>query len=170
LAFFCGSGLARDVAIDSPEHEGLEGRLVDPLALVEVDRAARLPLEARVEEMGGILEGGARGEGELHGALVGLAGADDAPVGPDRGARPLELLDDLRIRLPDEGAHPAEGLPPPVPECGNFFRDEFRRRRALARVRLFHLAPLEKASGWPEGHADLLLSHRYALKNFVEPP
>src|SRR3954454_23367786 len=54
--------------------------LVDPFALVDVDRAPGVALQARVEEARRILQRCALGEGELDGVLVGLAGADHSVV------------------------------------------------------------------------------------------
>src|SRR5438874_2235190 len=80
--------------------------------------------------------------------LVGFARADDAVVRPNRSAGfgwfdPLPLLDDVRVCCLDELAHSAEGLPEPVPEFGDSFRDVLRCRLALARARLFHVLNLE---------------------------
>src|SRR5206468_2536813 len=99
-------------------NERLEGGFVDFFSFGDVDRAADVSVEARIEETGRILERRAPGEGELHDLLVGLAGADDAVVRPDRGAwsgrlDPFPLLDDVRVRFLDELAHPAEGFPAP---------------------------------------------------------
>ena len=79
----------------------------------------------------------ALGEGTLHDLFVGLASADDAVVRPHRSAHPLPLLGDVRVCLFDELAHSADGFPAPVAEFGDSFRDELRRRRVLARVRMF---------------------------------
>src|SRR4029077_4099933 len=111
----------------------------------DVDRAADVSVEARVEQTRRILQRRALGERQLHAALIGLAGADDAVVGPHWCARcgwfdPLPLLDDVRVCFLDERAHSAEGFPAPVPELGDSFRDELRCRLALARGRLFHVA------------------------------
>src|SRR5258708_7654995 len=57
------AGLARDVEGDRLAHEGLEGGLVDLFSLVEIDRAADVALEARVEETRRILQRRAFGEG-----------------------------------------------------------------------------------------------------------
>src|SRR5580704_13264605 len=108
------------------------------LAFVEVDRAADVSVEARVEEAGRILQRRALGEGELHHPLVRFARADHAVVRPHRRAHPLPLLDDVRVGLLDEVAHPAERLPAPVPELGDSLRDEIRCRLALARARPVH--------------------------------
>src|ERR1700758_1915159 len=70
--------LAGTVEADRLANERLEGGLVDVFALVDVDGAADVAVETRVEETGRILQGRALGEGKLHDALVGFAGADDA--------------------------------------------------------------------------------------------
>src|SRR5215813_11769227 len=127
------------VGRDRRPDQRLEGAFVDLLALVDVDRPPHVPFEARVEEPGRILQGSPLGESELHDGLVRLAGADDALVRPDRGAHPLPLLDDLRVRFLDELAHPAEGFAAPIPELGDSFRDELRCRFALVGARLFHV-------------------------------
>src|SRR6476469_9461394 len=101
-------------------NQRLERARVDLLTLVDIDRAPCVAIEARVEELGGVVQGRALHEGQLHGRLVRLAGADDAVVRPDRGARvgsfgPLPLLHNVRVRLPDQLAHPAQGLPAQSP-------------------------------------------------------
>src|SRR6266550_2519843 len=135
--------LARTVEGDRLANERLEGGLVNFFSFVDVDRAACVSVEARVEETGRILQRRALGEGELHDILVGFAGADDAIVRPDRSAHPLPLLDDVRVCFLDELAHSAESFPAPVPEVGDSFRDELRCRLAFARARLFHVLILE---------------------------
>src|SRR5207302_3829982 len=117
----------------------LEGALVNFSSLANVDRAAYVSIETRVEETGRILQSRALGEGKLHDILVGFAGADDAIVRPNRSAHPLPLLDDARVCILDELAHSAERFPAPVPEIGDSFRDELRCRPALAGARLFHV-------------------------------
>jgi SAM-dependent methyltransferase len=128
--------LARTVEGDCLANERLEGGLVNFFSFVDVDRAACVSVETRVEETGRILQRRALGEGELNDLLVGFASADDAVMRPDRGAHPLPLLDDVRICFLDELAHSAEGFPAPVPEFGDSFRDELSCRLALARARL----------------------------------
>src|SRR3989441_5819865 len=132
------SRLTRTVEGDRLANERLEGGRVNLFSFVDVDRAAYVSLETRVEETGRILQRRALGEGKLHDTLVGFAGADDAVVGPNRVA-PLPLLDDVRVCLLDELAHAAEGFPAPVPEFGDSLRDELRCRLALAPVRLSHV-------------------------------
>src|SRR5438876_8218428 len=135
--------LAGTVEGDRLANERLEGGLVNFFSFVDVDRAAYVSVETRVEETGRILQRRALGEGKLHDILVGFASADDAVVRPNRSAHPLPLLDDVRVCFLDELAHSAEGFPAPVPEVGDSFRDELRCRLALARVRLFHVLILE---------------------------
>src|SRR2546427_12284694 len=135
--------LARTVEGDRLANERLEGGLVNFFSFVDVDRAACVSVETRVEETGRILQRRALGEGKLHDILVGFAGADDAVVRPNRSAHPLPLLDDVRACFLDELVHSAEGFPAPVPEFGDSFRDELRCRLALARARLFHVLILE---------------------------
>src|SRR4030095_648312 len=130
--------VARTVEGDRLANERLEGGLVDLFSFVDVDRAAQVSFETRVEETGRITKKRPLGEGELHDFLVGFARADDAVMRPNR-IHPLPLLDDVRVCVPDELAHSAEGFTSPVPELGDSLRDELRCRQALARVRLFHV-------------------------------
>src|SRR2546427_43648 len=132
----------RTVEGDRLANQRLEGGRVNFFSFVDVDRAAYVSVEARVEETGRILQKRALGEGKLHGLLVGFAGADDAVVRPNR-IHPLPLLDDVRVCFRDELAHSAEGFSAPVPELGDSFRDELRCRLAVARARLFHVLILE---------------------------
>src|SRR5437879_6382953 len=71
---------------DRLANERLEGGLVNFFSFADVDRAAYVSVETRVEETGRIIERRALGEGKLHDILVGFAGADDAVVRPDRSA------------------------------------------------------------------------------------
>src|SRR6267142_482883 len=136
--------LARAVEGGRLANERLEGGLINFFSFWDVDRAARLSVETRVEETGRIFESRALGEGQLHDILVGFASADDAVVRPHRIV-PLPLLDDVRGCFLDELAHSAEGFPAPVPKFGDSFRDELRCRLALARARLFHVLILHCA-------------------------
>src|SRR5205814_3942271 len=76
--------LARPVEGDRLANERLERRLVNFFSFVDVDRAAYVSVETRVEETGRILQRRALGEGQLHHILIGFAGADDAVVRPNR--------------------------------------------------------------------------------------
>src|ERR1700704_241833 len=143
LRFLRRFRLARTVKGNRLANERLEGGLVNFFSFVDVDRAACVSVETRVEETVRILQRRALGEGKLHDILVGLASADDAVVRPNRSAHPLPLLDDVRVCVLDELAHSAEGFPAPVPEFGDSVRDELRCRLALARARLFHVLILE---------------------------
>src|SRR6267142_3332365 len=156
LRFLRTFRLAGTVEGDRLANERLEGGLVNVFSFVDVDRAAYVAVEARVEETGRIFQRRALGEGQLHDILIGFAGADDAVVRPHRGAGlgwfdPLPLLNDVRVCFLDERAHPAEGVPAPVPEFGESFRDELRCRLALARARLFHVVILvvRGSPAWP---------------------
>ena len=80
-------------------NERFERGLVNFFSFVDVDRAAYVSVETRVEETGRIFQRRALGEGQLDDILIGFAGADDAVVRPNRGAGfgwfdPLPLLDD----------------------------------------------------------------------------
>jgi hypothetical protein len=57
---------------------------------------------------------GALSEGQLHGALVGLAGAEDPGLLPHRNPAPLHLLDHVGQGLPDERPNPHQRLAAPV--------------------------------------------------------
>src|SRR5438046_3480646 len=99
--------LARPVEGDRLANERLEGGLVNFFSFVDVDRAAYVSVEARVEETGRIVQRRAFGEGKLHDTLIGFAGADDTVVRPHRCAGrgwfdPLPLLDDIRVCFLDE--------------------------------------------------------------------
>ena len=124
-------------------NERLEGGLVHFLTFADVDRAAYVSVETRVEERFRIFQRRALGEGKLHDTLVGFASADDAVVRPNRDI-PLLLFDDVRVCFLDELAHPAKGFPAPVPEFGDSFRDGLRCRLVLVRIRLFHFFILVK--------------------------
>jgi hypothetical protein len=102
-------------------NERLEGGLVNFFSFVDVDRAAYVSVETRVEETGRILQRRALGEGKLHDILVGFASADDAVVRPNRSAHPLPLLDDVRVCFLDELAHSAEGFPRQSPSSAILF-------------------------------------------------
>src|SRR5207247_9414055 len=96
LRFLRRVRLAGTVEGDCLANERLEGRLVNIFSFVDVDRAARVSVETRVEETGRILQRRALGEGKLHDFFVGFASADDAVTRPDGSAHPLPLLEDVR--------------------------------------------------------------------------
>src|SRR5882672_5018833 len=134
LRFLRRFRLARTVEGNCLANERLEGGLVNRFSFVDVDRAAYVSVETRVEETVRILQRRALGEGKLHDLLVGFASADDAVVRPDRSAHPLPLLDNVRVCFLDELAHSAESFRAPVPEFGDSCRDELRCRLALVRA------------------------------------
>src|SRR3984893_17683013 len=94
--------LARTVEAYRLAHERRERGLVNFFSFVDVDRAAYVSVETRVEEAGRVLQRRAFGEGKLHDALVGFTGAYNAVVRPNRSAHPLPLLDDVGVRFLDE--------------------------------------------------------------------
>src|SRR4030095_583018 len=118
--------------------EPLQRRLVDLLALVEVDGAPCVSLEARVEETRRVLQRRPFGEGHLQDALVGLARADDAVVRPHRHPSPLPLLDDVGVGFLHERTETAEHLAPPVAPLLDPRVDQLRWRPALRRPALLH--------------------------------
>jgi len=134
LCFLRRFRLARTVEGDRLANEDLEGGLVNFFSFVDVDCAACVSLETRVEETGGILQKRALGESKFHDILVRFASADDAVVRPNRSAHPLPLLDDVRVCFLYELAHSAEGFAAPIPEFGDSSRDELRCRLASARA------------------------------------
>src|SRR5688500_717651 len=105
--------MSAPVQRDGFADERLERRGVDRVGFAEVDRAAGVALETRVEEALRVLEARALEESQLDGLLVALAGADDPAVGPDRHG-PLPLLGHRRIGLVDQGAKAGERLAAPV--------------------------------------------------------
>src|SRR5262245_13779261 len=107
---------------------------------MQVDGTPGIALKARVEQPLRVLDPSPPGEGQLDGALVGLACADQSVARPCGSARvrrldPLQLLDDIRGCLFDELAHPAQGLTAPVPELGDSSVNQLTRRPAPDRTR-----------------------------------
>src|SRR5688572_11126062 len=97
---------ARSIESHGRADERLERLRVNLLTLVNVDGAPDVPVKARVEELGRILQGSALEEGQLHYRLVRLSRADAPVMGPYRGPHPFPLFHNIRVGLPDEGAHP----------------------------------------------------------------
>jgi hypothetical protein len=131
------------VARDGFAHQRLERGRVDRLALVDVDGAAHVALEARVEEARGIVERRAFGKRELHGLLVRLARADDAVERP-HGDVPLPFLDDVLVRTRDQRAYAAKRVGAPVAEALDLRVDHPRRGRVIRRIACLHAS-----SGYP---------------------
>ena len=101
-------------------NERLEGGRVNFFSFVDVDRAAHVSVETRVEETGRILQRRALGEGKLHGILVGFASADDAVMRPNWSAE--YTISQVRSRMLGQaqagraaGCRPG-GLPHLTPE------------------------------------------------------
>src|SRR5260370_16668154 len=103
------------------DNQCLQGGRVDGVTLVEIDGTYRLAVQTCVEESFRILQLGSFWKRQPHGALEGLAYADDAVVGPDRdslGARgllPLHLFDYGGARPPPHSPPHCPPPPPPPP-------------------------------------------------------
>src|SRR5215470_9571093 len=115
---------------DRSKDQRLERVRIDVVSLMDVYGTPHVPFEARVEELARVLQRSPLGEGQLHCRLVRFAGADDPVMRPYRSA-PLPLLHDVRVCRFDELAHCAQCLPAPVPEPGNSFVNQPRRRQAF---------------------------------------
>ena len=112
----CALGLATEIECYCGTDEVLEGWWVEVVLLVDVDGSTEVAVQTGVEEMRGIGQGGALGEGQFDDIFVGLPGAKDTGVGPDGRSPPLPLFDDVGVSLEDEGANGREGLSAPIRE------------------------------------------------------
>src|SRR5262245_47916762 len=106
---------------DRGTDERLERASVDLLPLMDVNRAPCVPVEARVEELGRVLQRSPLGESQLHDILVRLTGTDHSGVRPHRHPchrvrrlSPFHLLDHVGISLLDESPDLSKGLAPPI--------------------------------------------------------
>src|SRR5215470_789319 len=71
----------------------LQGSLIDPVTLMEVDSPDRVTVQTRVEEVLPILDLGAFGESQSHCVLERLTDAEIAVTTPDRDTHwPARLL------------------------------------------------------------------------------
>src|SRR6266853_1398657 len=127
---FRGLLSARSIESGGRADERLERIRVNLLTLVNVDGAPDVPVKARVEELGRIFQGSALKEGQLHYRFVRLSRADASVVGPYRCPHPLPLFHDIRVGLPDEGAHPCQCFASPVTKLGDLLADQFGGRLA----------------------------------------
>src|SRR3546814_8511839 len=87
------AALSGAIEIDRRTDERFQRLLVDRVAFMDIDRAAAVAVEARLEQPGRIGARSALGAGHLDVGLVGLAGADHAVAIPDGNAAPLPFLD-----------------------------------------------------------------------------
>src|SRR5262245_51571468 len=71
---------------DRGTDERLERTRFDLLPLMDVNRAPYVPVEARVEELGRVLQRSPLGEGQLHDRLVRLR-SEERRVGKERKSR-----------------------------------------------------------------------------------
>ena len=118
----------------------LEGGFIDVITLMDIDGAPDLAFQAGVEHACRVSQRSAFSKGQLHLALVGLAGADDAALGPDRNV-PLPLFDRLGGRLPNQRAHTGKRLAAPVVQAFDFGVYALRRGLVLVACALFHGCP-----------------------------
>src|SRR5260370_20511955 len=101
------------------DNQCLQGGRLDGVTVVEIDGTYRIAVQTCVEESFRILQLGSFWKRQPHGALEGLAYADDAVVGPDRdslGARgllPLHLFDYGGVSAPDQSPELGQPLTPP---------------------------------------------------------
>src|SRR5690348_3093440 len=123
-------------------NKSLERFLVEFLALMQVDGAPGVAIEAGVEQPHRIVQRGPLGKGHLHNVLVRLAGADYSVVRPHRDASPLPLLDHLGVGLLDACADLRKHLAPPVAELLDPPVDQQRWRLFCRRTGLLHVALL----------------------------
>ncbi len=114
----CGVGRHRGA------DELLEGNFVDLLPFAQVDRTARVPFQAGIEELLQVFDRGSASEGEFHNLLVRFPCADDAVMGPDGGSwvlrlYPFPLLLNIGVGIVDELTDMSEGLSSPIPQLLN---------------------------------------------------
>ena len=86
---------------------------VDLILGPKVDRSTGVPRQSRVEQMVGVREEGALGEGQLDDLLVGLTCTNDSVVRPNRRS-PFPFFEDGRVGLVNEPSDESELLAAPV--------------------------------------------------------
>ena len=106
--------LSFGVQLDCSADYLLEGRFIDLVALMQIDCAPRVALQAGIEDALWVFDGSALQESELYESLVGLACADDPAVRPDWNSPPLPFFRYLRVCLFDELADVGKRLATPV--------------------------------------------------------
>src|SRR3546814_13323168 len=85
------AALSGAIEIDRRTDERFQRLLVDRVAFMDIDRAADVAVEARMEQPGRIGSRRARGEGHLDVGLVGLASVDHAVAILGRKPRPPSI-------------------------------------------------------------------------------
>src|SRR5262245_36208747 len=80
---------------------------------MDIDRTPGVAFEGGAEEAFRVRDRGALGEGQLHGLLVCLTGADNPAVRPHRHS-PLPLLDHFRVSLLDEHSDSSKHVATPI--------------------------------------------------------
>jgi hypothetical protein len=97
------------------------------LAVMDIDGSPRVAVQAGVESLRWVRQGGTFGKGQLDHGFVGFTCADDARVRPDRDAAPLPLFDNPGVRGADNGTYLGQHGPPPISEFANSLVDQRRR-------------------------------------------
>jgi hypothetical protein len=105
-------------------HERLERRRVHRFTFGNINGAAYVSVQARVEKSRWVFESRAFREGEFHRLLVRFACADDAVVLPHGRAHPFPRFEYVRIGFLDELAHACKRFATPVSEVGDSFGNE----------------------------------------------
>jgi len=106
--------LSFGVQLDCSADYLLEGRFIDLVALMQIDCAPRVALQAGIEDALWVFDGSALQESELYESLVGLACADDPVVRPDWNSPPFPFLRYPGVCVFDELADAGERLATPV--------------------------------------------------------
>jgi len=110
------------------EGDGLPDQLsergaVDLILGPKVDRSTGVPRQSRVEQMVGVREEGALGEGQLDDLLVGLTCTNDSVVRPNGRSHPFPFFEDGRVGLVNEPSDEGELLAAPVSQLPDPCRD-----------------------------------------------
>src|SRR5690348_16703808 len=114
------------IVLDGRADEIFQSTLINLIALEKIDRAPRVSLEARVEELVRIRKECSVGKGKLHLSFVCVADRDDSVARPHWASHPLPFLDDLPVGLQDGLADAGERFATPVGESCDLLVNPFR--------------------------------------------
>src|SRR4029079_1656225 len=106
--------------------EILERALVDLVALEKIDRAPRIAVEARTEELVRIGELRSVHKGQLHLAFVGIGDRDYSVARPHWASHPFPFLDDVAVGSKNALADAGECLAAPIRNSCDQLVDTFR--------------------------------------------
>jgi hypothetical protein len=126
--------LSFGVQLDCSADYLLEGRFIDLDALMQIDGAPCVAIQAGIEDTLRVFDRSALRESQLYMSLIGFAGADDPAVTPDWNSPPLPFFGNLRVCLCDQLADVGKRLAAPVAELCDSLGDQLRRRFALISV------------------------------------